>query len=236
MGFLDSSTNNIILDAVLTDLGRAMLARNDGSFSIVKFALGDDGVDYSIIQKFGRTVGKEKIEKNTPILEASTNGNIALKHRLVTISNPNLLRMPTLSLTGESFDSSTNILSMNRTGNGSSRTLTLSQAISNESSIDVEVRDQLFVVKVNNLFLQVTGTIPDVIDNDNIATYLLTRDSTTTSTGGSQLTMTLSVKSLSDNHFTVFGRVVDKNTIGTVIQVSGVNSGAMKEFTVNIAK
>ena len=46
MGFLDHSTNNIIVDAVLTDLGRLRLSQNDGSFSIVKFALGDDEVDY----------------------------------------------------------------------------------------------------------------------------------------------------------------------------------------------
>ena len=70
MGYLDHSTNNIIVDAVLTDIGREFLARNDGSFSIVKFALGDDEVDYTMIQKFGRTVGKEKIEKNTPVFEA----------------------------------------------------------------------------------------------------------------------------------------------------------------------
>ena len=62
MGFLDHSTNNIIVDAVLTDLGRQALAKNDGSFNIYQFGLGDDEVDYSIIQKFGRTVGKEKIE------------------------------------------------------------------------------------------------------------------------------------------------------------------------------
>ena len=53
MGFLDHATNNIIIDAVLTDLGRAFLARNDGSFSLVKFAMGDDEVDYTIIEKFG---------------------------------------------------------------------------------------------------------------------------------------------------------------------------------------
>ena len=71
MGFLDHSTNNIIVDAVLTDTGRAFLARNDGSFSIVKFALGDDEVDYTIIEKFGRTVGKEKVEKNTIFWKSS---------------------------------------------------------------------------------------------------------------------------------------------------------------------
>ena len=51
MGFLDHSTNNIIVDAVLTDLGRKRLSQNDGSFSIVKFALGDDEIDYSKLTK-----------------------------------------------------------------------------------------------------------------------------------------------------------------------------------------
>ena len=53
MGFLDHSTNNIIVDAVLTDVGRQALARNDGSFSIFQFALGDDEVDYNIVKQFG---------------------------------------------------------------------------------------------------------------------------------------------------------------------------------------
>ena len=60
MGFLDNSTNNIIVDAVLTDYGRELLSRNDGSFSIVKFAFGDDEVDYTTIQKFGRNCWEGK--------------------------------------------------------------------------------------------------------------------------------------------------------------------------------
>ncbi len=59
MGFLDHSTNNIIIDAVLTDRGRELLAKNDGSFRVVRYAFADDEVDYTIIKKFGRTVGKE---------------------------------------------------------------------------------------------------------------------------------------------------------------------------------
>ena len=43
MGFLDNS-GDIILDAVLTDTGRMRLAKGDGSFKIVKFALGDDEI------------------------------------------------------------------------------------------------------------------------------------------------------------------------------------------------
>ena len=196
MGFLDHSTNNIIVDAVLTDTGRAFLARNDGSFSIVKFALGDDEVDYTIIEKFGRTVGKEKIEKNTPIFEAQTSGNLALKYKMISVSNPNLIRLPNLSLTGEGIDSSGTTLSMSRSGAGSARTLTITQEIQNESSIDVELRDQVFLVKVPSRFLQLKGLTPDNVDADNVATYIVTRDPTTTSTGGSRLTFEVETKSL----------------------------------------
>ena len=87
MGFLNHATNNIIIDAVLTDKGRELLSRNDGSFNITRFKLGDDEVDYSIIEQYGIALGKEKIEKNTPIFEAITNENLAIKYPLITLSN-----------------------------------------------------------------------------------------------------------------------------------------------------
>lgn len=236
MGFLDHSTNNIIVDAVLTDTGRAFLARNDGSFSIVKFALGDDEVDYTIIEKFGRTVGKEKIEKNTPIFEAQTSGNLALKYKMISVSNPNLIRLPNLTLTGEGIDSSGTTLSMSRSGAGSSRTLTITQEIQNESSIDVELRDQVFLVKVPSRFLQLKGLTPDNVDSDNIATYIVTRDPTTTSTGGSRLTFEVETKSLTDAQFLIYGNASDKSVISSVISISGVQSGAVKEFEVQVSK
>ena len=49
MGFLDNS-GDIILDAVLTDHGRQVLSRGDGSFQITKFALGDTEIDYSLYE------------------------------------------------------------------------------------------------------------------------------------------------------------------------------------------
>ena len=48
MAFLDNS-GDIILDAVLTDEGRRRMSR--GNFNIVKFALGDDEIDYSLYNK-----------------------------------------------------------------------------------------------------------------------------------------------------------------------------------------
>lgn len=236
MGFLDHSTNNIILDAVLTDTGREFLARNDGSFSIVKFAFADDEVDYTIITKFGRSVGREKIEKNTPVFEAITNQNYALKYKLISVSNPNLVRLPDMSLTGEGLDSTGTILSMGRTGVGRSRRITLSQSIQNEDSIDVELRDQAFHVVVPNDLLEVTGRTPDTIDKDNMASYLLTRDATTLATGGSQLTLDLKVKSISDTTFTVKGNVNDKTVITTHMSVIGLQSGVYKDIEVQISK
>jgi len=235
MGWLDNTTNNIIVDAVLTDTGREFLSRNDGSFAIVKFALSDEEVDYGIIEKYGRTVGKEKIEKNTPIFEALTNQNYAQKFRMISVSNPNLIRLPTVSLTGEGYTSSTNIVTMGRTIT-KQRTITVSQALTNESTVDVELRDQAFMVEMNNLFLQLTNGTPDSIDSKNMATYLLTRDRTETSIGGSKLNFTLEIKSITDDHFTVYGNVSDKTTIQTYVKVSGLQSGAVKEYTVEISK
>jgi len=69
MGYLDHSTNNIIIDAVLTDYGRQKLA-GTGNLGITQYAFADNEIDYTIIRKYGTVIGKEKIEKNTPIMEA----------------------------------------------------------------------------------------------------------------------------------------------------------------------
>lgn len=235
MGYLNHSTNNIILDAVLTDQGRQFLARNDGSFNIVKFALSDDDVDYTIIEKFGRTVGKEKVEKNTPVMEGVTNQNYAQKFKLVSVSNAFLTRLPAVELTGEGTNATGTTLSMGRQRT-TKRTITLSQTIEDEQSIDVELRDQVFQIDVNNMFLQLSGRVPDSIDSLNMASYLVTRDADETAFGGSKITFTVLLKNITDNQFTVYGNSSDKTTISTQIKVTGLQSGTVKEFTVNISK
>jgi len=235
MGFLDNSTNNIIVDAVLTDYGRQLLARNDGSFSIVKFAMGDDEVDYLTIKKFGRTVGKEKIEKNTPVFEAQTNQNLALKNKLISLSNPTLVKLPGLSLTG---DVSSGKMSFKRTGSTASQAITLTQSVTDENSIDPELRDQAFIVKIPYKFLELDGTdaTPDSIDSDDIATYIVTRDSSTTSIGGSQLSLTIKTRSISDSVFDYYGDADNKSQISSTVQVVGIQSGVVSEISVAIEK
>lgn len=236
MGTLDGTTNNIILDCVLTDTGRQFLAKNDGSFSIVKFALGDDEVNYTIIKKYGRTVGKEKIEKNTPIFEALTNQNFAQKYRLISVSNPNLLRLPSLSLSGDAnVDSTSGLVTLGKSVQKTA-SITVEQTIQNESSIDVELRDQTFIVEMNNLFLQVLRSSPDNIDGNQKATYVLSRSPNENNLHGSQLQFVLSVKSLTDAQYSVFGSTSNKNIITTYVKVTGAQSGAVKEFRVNVNK
>jgi hypothetical protein len=236
MGFLDSSSNNIILDAVLTDVGRQFLSRNDGSFSIHKFALGDDEVNYGIITKYGRTVGKEKIEKNTPVFEALTNQTHAQKYRLVSVSNPNLLRLPVLSLSGDSnVDGQTGTITLGRNSQKTSR-VNVEQTIQNETSIDVELRDQTFIIDVPNLFVQVLRNTPENIDGQQRATYIMSRAPTENAFGGSTLQFTLSVKSLTDSLFTVYGTTANKSRIKSYIKVIGVQSGAVQDITLFIDK
>lgn len=236
MGWLDNSSNNIILDAVLTDVGRQFLARNDGSFSLHKFALGDDEVNYGIITKYGRTVGKEKIEKNTPVFEALTNQSHAQKYRLVSVSNPNLLRMPALTLSGDStINSTSDIITLGRNTQKTSN-VSVEQTIQNESSIDVELRDQTFIVEVPNLFLQILRNTPENIDGQQRATYIVTRSANENSYGGSIAQFVLSVKSLTDTLFTVYGTTTNKAQIKTYIRITGVQDGSVKDVTVIIDK
>lgn len=236
MGFLDHSTNNLILDAVLTDVGRQFLARNDGSFSIHKFALGDDEVNYEIIAKYGRTVGKEKIEKNTPIFEASTNPQQALKYKLISVSNPNLLRLPSLSLSGDSnVDGVNSIITLGR-NQQKIATATIEQIIKNETTIDVELRDQTFIIEVPNLFLQILRHTPENIDGQQRATYILTRTPAENSYGGSVLQFTIGVKSITDAQFTVYGTTANKSRIKTYIKVTGVQSGAVQDIAIIVDK
>lgn len=235
MGILDNSTNNIILDAVLTNKGRELIARGSRAFSVTKFAVSDDEIDYSIIRKYGRTVGSEKIEKNTAVFEALTNQAVAQKYRCISVSNPNLIRLPSLELTGEGVDSETSIVSIG-SSTVRSRNLSFFQTILNESSIDIELRDQSFIVELDSKFLQVVGRAPDDIDSQSRAKYIIPRDAGETSLGGSRVSFVLATKSIGESMFSIFGEQFNKNLISTFVRVSGIQSGAVKEFEVQIDK
>lgn len=97
MAFLDNS-GDIVLDAVLTDLGRKRLAA--GQFVVSKFALGDEEINYKLFNPSdarGSTHYDLEIMQ-TPILEAFTSDQSIMKSRLVTFNTTQLLYLPILKL------------------------------------------------------------------------------------------------------------------------------------------
>ena len=190
MGWLDGSQNNIVIDAVLTDTGRQLLARNDGSFSIVKFAMSDDEVDYTLIEKYGRTVGKEKIEKNTPVFEAQTNSGVALKYRLVSLSNPHVSRYPKFKWTSNTGDSSTY-------ANISPKTprinVNVTQDFANSSFTNPEQVESTYKIDVPSKFVSIPNSTPDYVSPAGTASYTKTKSSSTAS-GGSAFQLSLDLR------------------------------------------
>ncbi|MFM1841011.1 MAG: hypothetical protein RIR47_1060 [Bacteroidota bacterium] len=104
MAFLDNS-GDIILDAVLTDTGRARLARGDGSFQIAKFALADDEINYSLYDKNSASGSAyyDLTILQTPILEAFTNNTSTMKSLLLSITRTNLLYLPVIKINSNGF-------------------------------------------------------------------------------------------------------------------------------------
>jgi hypothetical protein len=234
MGFLDHSTNNIIVDAVLTDKGREALA--NGTFSVESFSLADDEVDYSIIGKFGRTVGKEKIIKNTPIFEAQTVGTLAMKHRLFTAADPTIINLPVVTVspsTTISLSSSTR----------SVVAVTLSQAVTSTDPTALP-SDVQYTIEVPRKFVRLLRSstsseeLSQTTEESSTSTsiYLVSSDSGSSSSVLSQLTIYLGARSLTESEFNAFGTTAAKDTIDCVISVMGNSSGLRTTIPVKITK
>ena len=85
MGYLNNAV--ITVDAILTTKGRELLARNDGSFQITQFALGDDKIDYTLYNPnhpSGSAYYGEAID-NMPLLEAFPSELQIMKYKLTTL-------------------------------------------------------------------------------------------------------------------------------------------------------
>jgi hypothetical protein len=237
MGFLDHSTNNIIVDAVLTDLGRKVLADNQGRFRISKFSLSDDEVDYTIIQKYGRAVGKEKIVKNTPIFEAQTRESLALKYRMLTINDPTIVFLPSLKLniigseTGGQID--LNVRS------ATSAIINFEQQISNEQlQVPTGLADGEFVVILSDRFLRLGNeeTPISVEPGSRTAYYIIPTASFTTAGGARGSFELLPQAGLDSTIFSIYSNTSDQNKITTIVTIIGQSSGIRKDFVVNIER
>lgn len=102
MGYLNNAV--VTVDAILTDRGRELLARGDGSFKITQFALSDDEIDYSLYDPtnpsgsafFGAVI------ENMPLLEAMPKATQNLRYKLTTLPR-GTSQMPVLDIGYESI-------------------------------------------------------------------------------------------------------------------------------------
>jgi len=97
MGYLNNSV--VTVDAILTNKGRELLARGDGSFRITQFALSDDEIDYTLYNPThpsGSAFYGQAIE-NMPLLEAFPETTQNLRYKLVTLPR-GTAKMPVLDI------------------------------------------------------------------------------------------------------------------------------------------
>ena len=97
MGYLNNAV--VTVDAILTDKGRELLAKNDGTFRITQFALSDDEIDYTLYNPTnpsGSAYYGQAIQ-NMPLLEAFPLVTQEMKYVLTTLPR-GTSKMPVLDL------------------------------------------------------------------------------------------------------------------------------------------
>lgn len=232
MGLLDRS-GNITVDAVLTDLGRQKIARNDDSFKIVAYTFADDEIDYTL---YNPNTGSAYVDEeilNTPVFEANVNEKISLNNPLITITNPNLKYLPKLSTDNSSVSIG------EEKGLTAGVTLRFYQdTTQNAKLVPVEIQDTAFKIEMHNDFLHVESQVPVDTSPYGTALYVLRRDAALIqSTQGSQVTFKVRVQSLNSTIWDIHGVGTTPNrTITTKVKATGINSGLSQTVTIIISE
>lgn len=184
MAFLDSTT--AVIDAILTRKGRELLAKNDGSFQITKFAFGDDEVNYQLFDAT-RATDQDSDILNLPVLEPVSNENVALLYRLVTLPE-GTLKISTLNITPTTatVDYGADLQVTVTTDNGQD--------------------PQGYAATSRDLDIARLQNITSIPDENGVGVFVI---QTGGNAGGKDGT--------------------------TIIDVTGINSGARKEVTINVS-
>lgn len=234
MGFQDNS-GEIFIDAVLTDLGREKLSRNDGSFEIVAFRLGDDEIDYRNWNELTGSDSKDRKILDTPIFEAFTNENIALKNPLITIRNARLQFLPKFVAKPSSIE-----LTEQTDSVGGGVDMIVSQDISRaQTTLPAEIIDVNYSVEVDNDLLFVHDEIPVSLTPFGTARYIMGAvPGRVTAAGGTELKFNVRVQTLSTEAFDVLvgSNVAKPRSITSSIVVTGQQSGMNIKVNVTITE
>jgi hypothetical protein len=229
MGLLDNS-GDILIDSVLTDIGREQLARSDGSFEIVRYAFGDDEVDYALFNANTGSLQQDISILNIPIFEASVNEKTALKHQLLSISNPDLKFLPKLT---------SNITSLTlgeRNDAQVGKAVEFKQTMYSGRTVPSEIVDSSFMIQLNNDLLFIEKQTPTNISPAGTSQYIIQR--TAIGSGqGAQVSFNVAVQALSSDVWSTLGvGTTGSRTITTIIKCQGALSGLSGEVTVTISE
>ena len=217
MAILNPTT--VTVDAILTDKGRELLARNDGSFQITQFALADDEIDYTLYnpnQPSGSAFYGEAIE-NMPVIQAFPNDTQIMRYKLVTLPR-GTSRLPVISI-------GYNSITLKQ---GASLTITPQTLNYLGASSTFEVNG--YVATVSDVRLvsafQGTGVTTTTAGQPDLNTT--TGAVLSTSAIGTSFTLTATTVN------TLFGSSL--STLSTTITVIGRDSGARITIPLNISK
>jgi len=232
------STEEITIDVVLSDLGRKILAENSGAFRIVKFAISDDEIDYSLFNPDGETDAAQDADiLDTLIFEAPTNEDLALKYKLITYSDPTLTVLPKLTLQVSN-------ISLKDTSEPQSCRVYQDLNTDNLSGlleIPAELVDNSFQVEVDSTFLNLvknnqrqTPYSRTVLGVDQ---YIFLKEDALTKKKGGQVDFFVQAVSISNYIWNTYGvGTVGSRTITTTIRIQGMNSGQIANLQITITE
>ena len=219
MGYLDNTS--ITVDAILTKRGRELLSRNDGSFKITQFALGDDEIDYTLFNTThpnGTQYSAEAIE-NMPLIEAIPHGANCLKSKLITL-NRGALSIPYIQIDNLGDAQSMQTLLMNQ-GQGGTITATTLNFSTTNGGVTTASEDYIFTVLDHRLVedqFSATGGLGDTQDYGAVLNEFTT------------IATAVSVRGRKCNMIGTTSNVLFSDTVTTrtsSVIVEGVSSGAI---------
>lgn len=214
------SNTSVIVDAILTDKGRQLLAQNDGSFQITQFSLSDDEVDYTLYNPnhpSGSAFYGEAIE-NMPIIQAYPESQEIMKYKLITLPR-GTAKLPVISI-----GYSTIVLKQGSSISITPQTLNYLGAVST-------FEQSGYVATIGDV--RTTSAFNGVGINTPQATALNATGVTTVGTNVSKTVIGTSINITATTVNTLFG---NNSTLYTTLTIIGRDSGARLFIPVQITK
>ena len=217
MGYLNNQV--VTVDAILTNKGRELLAKNDGSFRITQFALADDEIDYTLYNPThpsGSTFYGEAIQ-NMPLLEAFPQASQIMKYKLTTLPR-GTAKIPILAIPAS--------ITLKQ---GQSQVIT-PQTLNYTGGNTFEQNGYTFTISDVRLFSTFEGV---GINTPDVAALNLANQTTTLGTSVSRTVVGTTINMRATTVNTLFG---SNNSLQATLTVEGRDSGARLTIPVTVTK